>query len=45
MSQEPLLEVKDLGCYKAPGQPIFAHANLVVKSGDVIILRGKSGSG
>lgn len=37
--------MKDVGCYKAPGQPIFAHANLTVNSGDVIVLRGKSGSG
>ncbi|EKM55370.1 uncharacterized protein PHACADRAFT_143621 [Phanerochaete carnosa HHB-10118-sp] len=45
MSRESLLEVKDVGCYKTPGQPIFAHANLTVKPGDVIVLRGKSGSG
>jgi len=45
MPQATLLEVKDVGCYKAPGQPIFAHANLTVNSGDVIVLRGKSGSG
>lgn len=43
--QSPILEVKDVGCYKAPGQPIFAHVNLTLNEGDVLILRGKSGSG
>ena len=41
----PLLEVKDVGCYKAPGQPIFSHVSFDVNTGDIIILQGKSGSG
>lgn len=45
MSQEALLELKDVACSKAPGQPIFTHVNLTVNEGDVIILQGKSGSG
>ena len=45
MSGESLLELKDVGCNKAPGQPIFSHVNLTVNDGDVIILQGKSGSG
>ena len=44
-NEQPILELKDVGCYKAPGQPIFTHVNLTVKEGDVVILRGKSGGG
>ncbi|KAI0341770.1 P-loop containing nucleoside triphosphate hydrolase protein [Trametopsis cervina] len=43
--QEPILELKDVGCSKAPGQPIFEHVNFAVNKGDVIVLQGKSGSG
>ena len=45
MSGEPLIELKDVGCSKAPGQPIFANVNLTVSDGDIIVLQGKSGSG
>ena len=42
---QTLIEVKDVSCSKAPGQPIFAHVNFDVNAGDVIMLQGKSGSG
>jgi len=42
---EPILELRDVGCSKSPGQPIFAHVNFTVNDGDVIVLQGKSGSG
>ncbi|KAI0093575.1 P-loop containing nucleoside triphosphate hydrolase protein [Irpex rosettiformis] len=42
---EPILEVKDVGCSKAPGQPIFEHVNFAVNDKDIIVLQGKSGSG
>ena len=41
MSGEPLIELKDVGCSKAPGQPIFANVNLTVSDGDIIVLQGK----
>ncbi|KAI0797657.1 P-loop containing nucleoside triphosphate hydrolase protein [Abortiporus biennis] len=45
MSSEPLLEVKQVGCNKAKGQPIFADVNFDVREGDIVILQGKSGAG
>lgn len=42
---ETILEVKDVGCSKAPGQPIFSHVNFNVNDGDVVVLQGKSGAG
>lgn len=42
---ERILELKDVGCSKAPGQPIFEHVNFDVNERDVIVLQGKSGSG
>jgi len=42
---EPILQLKNVGCNKEPGQPIFANVNLEVDAGDVIILQGKSGCG
>lgn len=41
----PILEVKEVGCSKAKGQPLFSDASFVVNEGDVIILQGKSGCG
>lgn len=41
----PVLEVKEVGCSKNKGQPIFSDVNFVVNEGDVIILQGKSGCG
>jgi ABC-type multidrug transport system fused ATPase/permease subunit len=43
--QGPLLEVSDVGFYKAPGQPVFEHVDLALHEGEVVMLRGKSGSG
>ncbi|KIP09513.1 hypothetical protein PHLGIDRAFT_102729 [Phlebiopsis gigantea 11061_1 CR5-6] len=45
MSGEPLIKLKNVGCSKAPGQPIFSNVSLTVNAGDVIVLQGKSGSG
>ncbi|KAI0818532.1 P-loop containing nucleoside triphosphate hydrolase protein [Irpex lacteus] len=42
---DTILELKDVGCSKSPGQPIFEHANFDVNERDVIVLQGKSGSG
>ncbi|KAH9857086.1 P-loop containing nucleoside triphosphate hydrolase protein [Lenzites betulinus] len=45
MSGAPLLELKNVGCYKQKGQPIFSDVNLQVHEGEVLVLQGKSGSG
>ncbi|OSD08656.1 P-loop containing nucleoside triphosphate hydrolase protein [Trametes coccinea BRFM310] len=45
MSVAPLLELKNVGCYKQKGQPIFTDVNLKVNEGDIVVLQGKSGSG
>lgn len=45
MSGAPLLELRNIGCYKQKGQPIFADVNLKVNEGEVVVLQGKSGSG
>ncbi|KAI0082792.1 P-loop containing nucleoside triphosphate hydrolase protein [Panus rudis PR-1116 ss-1] len=42
---EEILEIRDLACFKAPGQPIFSNATFTVREGDVLVLQGKSGSG
>ena len=42
---ETILEIKDVECDKAPGQPIFSHASFEVNESDVVVLQGKSGSG
>lgn len=42
---DTILQLKDVGCSKSPGQPIFEHANFEVNERDVIVLQGKSGSG
>ncbi|KAI0362349.1 P-loop containing nucleoside triphosphate hydrolase protein [Trametes cingulata] len=45
MSSQPLLELKNVACYKQKGQPIFTDVNLKVNEGDIVVLQGKSGSG
>ncbi|KAI0636771.1 P-loop containing nucleoside triphosphate hydrolase protein [Trametes polyzona] len=45
MADVPLLELKNVGCYKQKGQPIFTDVNLKVNEGEVVVLQGKSGSG
>ncbi|TCD61814.1 hypothetical protein EIP91_007880 [Steccherinum ochraceum] len=40
-----MLEVKEVGCAKAKGQPIFSDVSFNVYEGDVVMLQGKSGSG
>ncbi|KAL1944640.1 hypothetical protein VTO73DRAFT_3070 [Trametes versicolor] len=45
MPGAPLLELRNIGCYKQKGQPIFADVNLKVNEGEVVVLQGKSGSG
>ncbi len=42
---ETILDIKNVGCSKAPGEPIFSHVNFKVNEGDVLILQGKSGCG
>ncbi|KAI0693287.1 P-loop containing nucleoside triphosphate hydrolase protein [Cytidiella melzeri] len=42
---ETILELKDVGCTKAPGQPVFEHVSFAVNDQDVVVLQGKSGSG
>lgn len=41
----PLLEVKDLAYAKGDGQPIISGITFSVNEGDVVVLRGVSGSG
>ena len=41
----PILELTNVGCSKAPGQPIFEHVSFTVNERDVVVLQGKSGSG
>lgn len=45
MAALPLLQLRDLACYKDKGQPIFTQVNLAVTEGEILILQGKSGSG
>ncbi|KAI0372861.1 P-loop containing nucleoside triphosphate hydrolase protein [Pilatotrama ljubarskyi] len=45
MSGQPILELKNVACYKQKGQPIFADVNRIVNEGDIVVLQGKSGSG
>ncbi|KAI0831515.1 P-loop containing nucleoside triphosphate hydrolase protein [Trametes gibbosa] len=45
MSGAPLLELKNVGCYKQKGQPIFSDVNLKIQEGEIVVLQGKSGSG
>lgn len=45
MPGSPVIEVKEVGCSKAKGQPIFSNVTFTVNEGDVVILQGKSGSG
>ncbi|KAF7793066.1 hypothetical protein EIP86_004172 [Pleurotus ostreatoroseus] len=45
MAPVTILKLKDVGCSKAPGQPIFTNVNFEVEEGDIIVLQGKSGSG
>lgn len=45
MPGPPLLELRNIGCYKQKGQSIFADVNLKVNEGEVVVLQGKSGSG
>ena len=45
MSTHQLLELKNLGCMKQKGQPIFNDVNLILNEGDILVLQGKSGSG
>jgi len=45
MTTAPLLEVRDVACYKSEGQPIISAINFVVNQGDVVVIRGQSGSG
>ena len=42
---DTILQLKDVACNKAPGQPIFENVHLDLRAGDVAILQGKSGSG
>lgn len=42
---DPIIELKDVGCSKAPGQPIFSHVSFTVHDGDILVLQGKSGAG
>ena len=42
---EAILELKDVGCSKSPGQPIFEHVDFTVHDQDVVVLQGKSGCG
>jgi len=45
MTTAPLLEVSNVAVYKAEGQPIISHVNFTVNQGDVVVIRGQSGSG
>ena len=45
MPGPPIIEVKEVGCSKAKGQPIFSNVSFTVNEGDVVMLQGKSGSG
>ena len=40
-----ILEIKDLSYAKGDGQPIISGITFTVGEGDVVILRGVSGSG
>ncbi|OCH95050.1 P-loop containing nucleoside triphosphate hydrolase protein [Obba rivulosa] len=42
---EAILQIRDLGCSRPQGDPIFEHVNFSVNEGDIVILQGKSGSG
>ncbi len=45
MSTATLLELKNIGCSKEKGQPIFSDISLTVDEGEVLVLQGRSGSG
>jgi len=40
-----ILEVKDLSYTKGDGQPVISGITFTVNEGDVVVLRGVSGSG
>jgi len=40
-----ILEVKDLSYAKGDGQPVISGATFSVNEGDIVVLRGVSGSG
>ncbi|KAI1794559.1 P-loop containing nucleoside triphosphate hydrolase protein [Ganoderma leucocontextum] len=45
MSTAPLLQLKNVGCCKEKGLPIFSDVSLTVAEGEVLVLQGRSGSG
>lgn len=44
-SNEPILEVNNLGCLLTKDRSIFHDVSFRLNAGDVLILQGKSGSG
>ena len=40
-----ILEVKDLAHAKSDGHPILSAVNFIVNEGDIVVLKGVSGSG
>lgn len=40
-----LLEARQISCSRENDQYILKDANLMIREGDVVVLRGKSGSG
>ncbi|PCH38163.1 nucleoside triphosphate hydrolase protein [Wolfiporia cocos MD-104 SS10] len=42
---ETVLEVNDLQCSRAKGDPVFSHVNFKVNAGDIVVVQGRSGSG
>ncbi|KAL6305360.1 P-loop containing nucleoside triphosphate hydrolase protein [Sparassis latifolia] len=42
---ETLLEIRNVGCSKDLGEPIFSDVSFSVNQGDVLIIQGRSGAG